>query len=131
MLEKASQWLSEKIATSASNDVVYVRGSILIPLVASRQKTTHEVFDLSGMVIKVESHDFVTRSELLVDGGTKLTPQPQDRIEVTDTLAGVKHIFEVQALSQPRGTREQAYKPCDPWGHQIRIYTKFKETMNV
>lgn len=131
MLEKASQWLSKKIAASASNDVVYIRGSISIPLVASRQKTTHEVFDLSGMVVKVESHDFVIQSDLLVDSATKLIPQPQDKIEVTDALAGVKHIFEVQALSQPRGTREQAYKPCDPWGHQIRIYTKFKETVDV
>lgn len=131
MLERASQWLSEKIATSASNDIVYIRGSISIPLAASRQKTTHETFDLSGMIVQVESHDFVVQSDSLADGGTKLTPLPQDVIEATDTDAGVKHIFEVQALSQPRGTREQAYKSCDPWGHQIRIFTKFKETVNV
>lgn len=131
MLERASQWLSEKIATSASNEIVYKRGLISVTLAASRQKTTHETFDLSGMIVQVESHDFVVQAVSLADGGTKLTPQPQDVIEVTDAEASVMHTFEVQALSQPRGAREQAYKSCDPWGHQIRIYTKFKGSASV
>lgn len=129
MLEKASQWLGTKIANSLSNEIVYKRGAVSVSLAASRQKTTHEVIDFSGMIVKVESHDFVVLAESLVDGSTLLTPLPQDTIEVT--VGTVKSIFEVQALSQPNGTREQAYKPCDPWGHQIRIFTKFKENANV
>jgi hypothetical protein len=129
MLEKASQWLGNKIANSLSNEIVYKRGAVSVPLAASRQKTTYEVIDFSGMVVKVESHDFVVLAESLVDGSTLLTPLPQDTIEVT--VGTVKSIFEVQALSQPNGTREQAYKPCDSWGHQIRIFTKFKENVNV
>lgn len=129
MLEKASQWLSQRIATSASNDIVYKRGLISVSLVASRQKTTHEVLDFSGMIARVESHDFVVSADALLHAGAKLTPLPQDIIEVT--VSGVKSVFEVQALSSPNGAREQAYRPCDPWGHQLRIFTKFKENIDV
>ena len=131
MLEKASQWLRGKIKTSASNSIVYRTGLVSISLAASRQKTTYEVVDHSGLIVKVDSHDFVVDANDLVDGTTKLEPKPQDTIEVTDATAGVKHVFEVQALSQPNGARELAYRPCDPWGHQLRIFTFFKENQNV
>jgi hypothetical protein len=131
MLEKASQWLRDKIKTSASNVIVYKTGLISISLAASRQKTTYEVVDHSGLIVKVDSHDFVVDAADLVDGSTKLIPKSQDTIEVTDTTAGVKHVFEVQALSQPNGSRELAYRPCDPWGHQLRIFTFFKESQDV
>ena len=131
MLEKASQWLRTQIKNSASNDIVYKTGLVSISLAASRQKTTYEVVDHLGMIVKVDSHDFVVDADDLVDGTTKLEPKPQDIIEVTDLAAGVKHVFEVQALSQPNGTRELAYRPCDPWGHQLRIFTFFKETQDA
>jgi hypothetical protein len=125
LLETGSQWLAEQVASHLSNSVTFKRGSDSLTLVASRQKTTYEVTDLSGLIAKVESHDFVVQSESLLIGGSKITPQPQDRIEVVE--GGVTLVFEVQALSTPQGSREQAYRPCDPWGHQLRIFTKQKE----
>ena len=118
--KRGSQWLADKIEEQVSDLLVYSRGSLAVPIAMSRNKTTYEVSDLNGVLIQVDSYDFVFKSELLVFDSVKETPQPGDRI--TETIDGNLHAYEVKPIGYPQ---EQYYRPCDPFGHQIRVHTTY------
>jgi hypothetical protein len=114
LLETASQWLSDQQDEHTSSDVVYSRGSLSVALVAGRGRTRFDATDSSGMVINVQSHDFLVSSDLIVLDGVQVLPEVGDKI-TADLL-----IYEVIRF----GT-EQHYRQCDPYGHKLRIHTKF------
>jgi hypothetical protein len=66
------------------------------------------------MVINVQSHDFLVSADLIVLDGVQSLP------EVGDKITAGSLIYEVIRF----GT-EQHYRQCDPFGHKLRIHTKF------
>jgi hypothetical protein len=114
ILETASQWLSDQQDEHTSSDVVYRRGSLSVELVAGLGRTTFDATDASGMVINVQSHDFIVSAALIVLDGVQVTPDVGDKIVVSS------QIYEVMRF----GT-EQHYRQCDPYGHKLRIHTKY------
>ena len=118
--ERGSQWLADKIEQHASSELLYRRGSLTVPIAMSRNKTTYEVSDLNGVLIQVDSYDFVFKSESLILDSVKETPHPGDRI--IETKDGKLHAYEVKPIGFPQ---EQYYRPCDPFGHQIRVHTSY------
>ena len=68
LLETASQWLSGQLDDNASSDVQYRRGSLSVSVVAGKGRTTFDAVDSSGVVINVESRDFIiTANTILLD----------------------------------------------------------------
>jgi hypothetical protein len=114
LLDTASQWLSDQQDEHTSSDVVYSRGSLSSNLVAGRGRTTFDATDSSGMVINVQSHDFLVSADLIVLDGVESLP------EVGDKITAGSLMYEVMRF----GT-EQHYRQCDPFGHKLRIHTKF------
>jgi hypothetical protein len=118
LLEQASQWLSGQIDAHASNSVLYRRGSLTVPLVAGKARSTYELVDSNGMIVNVEVHDFLITAESLVLDGMKCTPEVGDQL--IETVEGELHSYEVMIF----GTEKQ-YRFCDPYHHKLRVHTKY------
>ncbi len=118
LLEDASQWLSGQIDDHASNSVLYRRGSLTVPLVAGKARTTYELTDSSGMLVEVESRDFLVTAATLILDGIQCLPEVGDRI--IETVDSSLHAYEVMTF----GTEKQ-YRFCDPYHHKLRVHTKY------
>lgn len=118
LLEQGSQWLSDQIDEHVSNEVLYCRGSLTVELVAGHGRTAFELTDSSGMIVSVESRDFLISSAVLVLDAARFLPEVGDRI--IETRQGQLHAFEVIRFGS-----EQHYRFCDPYGHKLRIHTKY------
>lgn len=118
LLEQASDWLAEQLDEYASNSVLYRRGSLVAAVVASKAKTTFDVPQVDGMLIQVQSHDWLITAQSIVLDAEVVKPAIGDRI--IETIAGKLHCYEVQKFGM-----EQHYRQCDPFGHKLRIHTKY------
>ena len=118
VLETASQWLSDQLDENASSSVLYRRGSLTAPIVAGRGRTTFDAVNSSGMVINVESHDFIVTATTIVLDSVQCRPEVGDRL--IQTVGSELHAYEVMQF----GT-EQHFRQCDPFGHKLRIHTKY------
>ena len=123
LLETASQWLSDQLDEHVSNEVRYSRGSLTVELVAGHGRTAFELTDSSGMIISVESRDFLISSALLVLDTVRVLPEVGDRI--IETRQSQVHAYEVMRFGS-----EQHYRFCDPYGHKLRIHTKYVGVVN-
>lgn len=118
LLESASQWLSDQLDENASSAVEYRRGSLSVALVAGKGRTTFDATDSSGMVINVESRDFIVTASTIVLDSVVIKPSVGDLI--VQLIGSESHGYEVMRF----GT-EQCYRQCDPFGHKLRIHTKY------
>ena len=60
LLEKSSDWLEQQRTKHAASTVKYVRGGRSVEVLASIGKTTFEVDDGYGVLVRHESRDFLT-----------------------------------------------------------------------
>jgi hypothetical protein len=118
MLEQASNWLSDQLDEHASSSVEFRRGSLSVSLVAGKARTTFDAVDSNGMVINVESSDFIITASTIVLDEVATLPRVGDLI--TESIGSETHAFEVMRF----GT-EQCFRQCDPYGHKLRIHTKY------
>lgn len=118
ILETASQWLSDQLDENASSSVAYRRGSLSVTVLASKGKTTLDVANSSDMLVNVEAHDFIITASTIVLNELVSLPLVGDRI--TETIASKLHSYEVIMFGA-----EQPYRFCDPYGHKVRIHTKY------
>lgn len=118
LLETASQWLSGQLDDNASSDVEYRRGSLSVSVVAGKGRTSFDAVDSGGVVTNVESRDFIITAETIVLDGIVVLPRVGDRI--VEQNGDELHAYEVIRF----GT-EQHYRECDPYGHKLRIHTKY------
>ena len=123
MLDTASQWLSDQLDEHVSNEVLYCRGSLTAELVAGHGRTAFELTDSSGMILSVESRDFLISSALLVLDAVRVLPEVGDQI--IETRQSQVHAYEVMRFGS-----EQHYRFCDPYGHKLRIHTKYIGIVN-
>ncbi len=118
LLETGSQWLSDQIDEHLSSPVVYRRGSSTVSVQAGKAKTTFDLPSSNGMIISVESRDFlITASKLLLDG-EQILPLVGDRI--IEDISGELRAYEVQNF----GT-ERPYRFCDAHRIKLRVHTKY------
>jgi hypothetical protein len=118
VLEEASEWLSGQIDANASSPVLYRRGSLTAPVVAGKAKTIFEVPSVDGMLVQIESHDWIITAQAISLDGVVSRPALGDRI--IETVGGKLHAYEVTRFGQ-----EQHYRQCDPFGHKLRVHTKY------
>lgn len=121
-LESANRWLSGQIDQHLSSSVVYKRGSLAVPVNASKGRTTFEIQDSNGILIAVESRDFLITADNLVLDGIRSIPEVGDRI--VETRDGVFEAYEVSNFGL-----EQPYRYCDPHRIKLRIHTRYVGTV--
>ena len=118
MLEQSSQWLSDQIDDHVSSNVLYRRGSLTVPVQAGKGRTTFELTDTSGILVAIESRDFLISTANLLLDELPILPEVGDRI--IETISGTLHAYEVADFGS-----EQSYRFCDPYRHKLRIHTRY------
>jgi hypothetical protein len=116
LLQQASGWLEEKRTAYASHVVTYVRGDKSVALSATVGKTTFEVDDGYGVLVRHESRDFLILAADLVLNDTSVLPQRGDRIR--ETQGATTFIYEVTAPG-----KEPCWRYSDPYRKTLRIHT--------
>ena len=124
LLQTSSDWLEEQRTRYAASPVEYVRGEQAVTVLATVGKTTFEVDDGYGVLVRHESRDFlVLAADLFIDGMAVL-PQRGDRIR--QTLGQRVFVYEVLAPG-----KEPCWRWSDPFRKTLRIHTKQIDTENL
>jgi hypothetical protein len=116
LLEKASNWLEEKRTRHASRAITYARGGQSAELPATVGKTTFEVDDGYGVLVRHESRDFLVLAADLVLGDAPELPKRGDRIK--ETQGETVFVYEVTAPG-----KEPCWRYSDPYRKTLRIHT--------
>jgi hypothetical protein len=117
LLAMASEWLENHRTQFAASTVDYVRGNETANVSATIGKTTFEVDDGYGVLVRSESRDFLVLAADLVLGGTPTLPQRGDRIRETD--GATTFTYEVTAPG-----KEPCWRWSDAFHKTLRIHTK-------
>jgi len=117
LLQKASDWLENQRTRHAATTVQYVRGSRSVEVLASIGKTTFEVDDGYGILVRHESRDFLILAADLVLDDQPILPQRGDRIR--ETQGGQVFVYEVTAPG-----KEPCWRYSDSYRKTLRIHTQ-------
>lgn len=118
LLETGSQWLSDQIDEHLSSPVVYRRGSSSVPVQAGKAITTFDLPSSNGMIVAVESRDFLITASKLLLVGEQILPLVGDRI--IEDINGELRAYEVQNFGA-----ERPYRFCDAHRIKLRVHTKY------
>lgn len=121
LLQTGSAWLADQMKSHGSVDVRYERGAEQMPVKATVGKTEFELDDGSGLVVRVQSRDYLIQSADLVLGGVPSLPVAGDRIR--ETQGATTFVYEVNAPGN-----EPHYRFSDPFRKLLRIHTKHVAT---
>jgi hypothetical protein len=124
LLQQASDWLEDQRTRHAARTIEFVRGSWSAELPASIGKTTFEVDDGYGVLVRHESRDFLVLAADLVLDGVPALPQRGDRIR--ETQGGQVFVYEVAAPG-----KEPCWRYSDAYRKTLRIHTKQVQVENV
>ena len=121
MLQTGSSWLADQMKTHASVDVVYERGAEQVPVKATIGKTEFELDDGSGVVVRIQSRDYLIHAADLQLSGSPTLPVAGDRIR--ETQGDKTFVYEVMAPGN-----EPPWRYSDPYRKALRIHTKHVAT---
>ena len=117
LLQQGLDWLEGQRKAHLSRTVTYRRGAASVEVPATVGATRFESDDGSGMVVEMESRDYLIASADLVLDGQQVQPERGD--QVLETRDGATHVYEVMDLGP-----EKHFVTCDPDGRTLRVHTK-------
>ena len=117
MLERGSAFLDDRRHKHLSCTVIYQRGAEAKEVQATIGKTEFEQADDAGLIHRVESRDFLIRTESLDLGAGPTLPRAGD--QVRETVGASMFVYEVNA---PGG--QPPFRYSDPYRRVLRIHTK-------
>ncbi len=119
LLATGATWLASQLKAHASETVQYVRsGETTLSLLATIGQTEFDTEDERGILIKVQSRDFLITTADLDFGEGAVEPQLNDVIK--ETVGSVVHHYEVL----PFGSERQLWRYSDTSRLILRIHTK-------
>jgi len=124
LLELGAAWLEDQRTRHMSRMVMYVRDNDSVNVPATIGRTEFEQADEYGVVHRIESRDFLVRTDALVLGNKVVLPQAGDRVR--EMVGEQVFIYEVMA---PGG--EPPWRYNDPYRQTLRIHTKFVGTERI
>lgn len=117
LLQTGSDWLSDRLQQYASRPVTYQRGIDSASLNATIGRTEFELTGDDGIIVRIESRDFLFPAADLVLAGETVLPERGDQIHETD--AGGTFTYEVMAPGD-----EPPWRYSDPYRKLLRVHTK-------
>jgi len=118
MLDRGAAFLESQRHQHMTRSVVYRRGTDEKEVQATIGKTEFEQADDSGLIHRVESRDFLVRTEDLDLGAGLILPRAGD--SVRETVGTNVFVYEVNA---PGG--QPPFRYSDPYRRTLRIHTKY------
>lgn len=120
LLKRASDWLQSQQKQFAAETVVYRRGSASVTLAATIGRTERDVEDLSGMVVRSESRDYLIHAaDLVLDGAATLPERGDEIVETTEAGELVYVVLPVDG--------REVWRYSDPFRTRLRIHTQAKQ----
>jgi hypothetical protein len=116
LLKNASDWLEDQRTRYAASTVQYVRGSRSVEVPATVGKTTFEVDDGYGVMVRYESRDFLILAADLIFDDQPEKPQRGDQIRETQNQQ--VFIYEVSAPD-----KTPCWRYSDAFRKSLRIHT--------
>ena len=120
LLQTGSIWLESQRHKHLAHLVAYCRGAETVLLLATVGQTSFEVEREFGLE-KVESRDFLVRTQDLVLGDQQVEPRRGDRVK--EAVGNEMAVFEVMAPGD-----EPPWRYSDPGRQTLRIHTKQVDT---
>jgi hypothetical protein len=117
VLERASAWLENQRTRHNSHAVTYTRGSQSAEVPATIGKTTFELVDGYGVLVRHESRDFLVLATNLFLGAAPALPERGDQIR--ETQGNTVFVYEVMAPG-----KEPCWRYSDLYRKTLRIHTK-------
>jgi len=119
LLQRGSDWLEDQRTKHATRSVVYQRGEggSSIEVQATIGKTQFDVDNGAGVLLRVESRDYLILTTNLVLDGEQTAPKQGDLIR--ETVGEREYVYEVMA---PGGAPH--FRHSDPYRKTLRIHTK-------
>ena len=117
LFEAGATWLANQLKAHASAEVTYVRGVDQVPVKATIGKTEFEIDDGSGVIVRIQSRDFLIHTADLVLAGTESLPVAGDLIR--ETQGANTFVYEVMAPGN-----EPHYRYSDPFRKLLRVHAK-------
>jgi len=124
LLRTGSDWLETQRTEHLTRSVVYERGASSVAAPATVGRTVFEVDDGAGVLMRVESRDYLVLAAHLVLDGQATVPQRGDRIRETEGTQ--TFVYEVMAPG-----KEPPWRYSDPFRKTLRIHTKQVDTENA
>jgi len=117
LLDRGAAFLESQRHQHMTRSVVYRRGADEKEVLATIGKTEFEQADDAGLIHRVESRDFLVRTEDLDLGAGPILPRSGD--QVRETVGTAVFVYEVNA---PGG--QPPFRYSDPYRRVLRIHTK-------
>ena len=121
LLADATGWLERERHRHRTVPVTYERDVLSVALKATVGRTEFEMRDDYGRVQRIESRDFLVRTQDLVLGGEAVLPERGDRVR--EEREGRVFVYEVMAPG-----KEPDWRYSDPERRTLRIHTKHVDT---
>ena len=121
LLRQSSDWLEDQRTRHAASTVQYAHGSQSVGVSATVGKTTFEVDDGYGVLVRHESRDFLVLAADLKSGDVPLVPNRGDRIR--ETQGQKVFVYEVTAPG-----KEPCWRYSDSYRNTLRIHTTHIDT---
>ena len=119
LLQRGSDWLEDQRTKHATRVIVYQRGEggSSVEVQATIGKTEFDVDNGAGVLLRVESRDYLILTADLVLDGEQTAPKQGDLIR--EVVGEREYVYEVMA---PGGAPHFRYS--DPYRKTLRIHTK-------
>lgn len=117
LLEQGSTFLEDQRHRHMSRPVAYRRGTASVDVQATVGKTEFEQSDQDGLIQRIESRDYLIRTQDLVLAGQPTLPRAGDQVRETQDAS--THVYEVMA---PGG--EPPFRYSDAYRRTLRVHTK-------
>ena len=117
LLDRGAAFLESQRHQHMTRSVFYRRGTDEKEVQATIGKTEFEQADDAGLIHRVESRDFLVRTEDLDLGAGPILPRAGDQVRETVGLS--VFVYEVNA---PGG--QPPFRYSDPYRRVLRIHTK-------
>lgn len=109
---------AQKVARAATGSTfTYARGDDSVTLTAGRGRTTFNVDNGQGVMVTVESHDFLIATADLKIADVAALPERGDQI--TETVDETTYTYEILELNG-----EPAWRYSDEFRQQLRVHAK-------
>lgn len=127
LLKDGAVFLESMRHKHMSQEVTYVRGADSVALNATIGEAVFEQENEFGVVKRIETRDFLVRTQDLVIGGSRITPAVGDKIKEahafqvgSSAIVGATLVYEVLSLAG-----QSPWRYSDQERQTIRVHTKY------
>ena len=120
MIANGMAWLGQQMLASAAQTVTFARGTVTVDISATIGRTEYEVDGGTGVLVRIQSRDYLVAADDLILDGELIFPARGDKI--TEHVGTTDYVYVVAAMPG-----QSHYQWADHARAILRIHTKEDE----